>query len=221
MTTMIDYARLEKIQRDELDENAPRAFCVLEPIKVTIRNLTEKIEVTAPKFPKRIEEGDRKMTLSQTVYIDAQDFSENPPKGFKRLTKDQNVGLKYANVVLKLVEIKKDGDKIIELICDKVEGENAKAYIQWVSDGAKEVEVRLYDVLFTEKDVMSYSGNWLDILNKNSLKIMKGALVEPSIVGAKVLDSFQFERLGFFVVDEDTKDDHIVFNRTLTLRGAA
>jgi len=223
VTSFIDYARLESVQRAELDEKDPRAFCVLEPLKVTIRNLGEPIDVKeAWILPKKPEAGSRKMTLSSVAYIEASDFAEVPPKGFKRLTMEQPVGLKYANVVIKVVEVKKDENgKVVELICDRVADEKPKAYIHWVSDGAGEAEVRLYDVLFTEKDVMGYQGKWTDILNKDSLKIVNNALVEPSVIGAKVYDSFQFERLGFFVIDEDTKCGKLVINRTLTLKGSA
>lgn len=215
VTTIIDYEKLEGIQSQELDETASRAFCVLDPLKVTIRNHEGISEIAPPRFPKNPEAGVRPMKVSNVVYIDSSDFQEVPEPGFKRLTPTNPVGLKYANFQIKVVEvIHKDG-KVVELICDKFEAK-AKAYIQWVSEGAIKSEVRLYSTLFKSRDVGTVE-DWKSDLNPDSL-VVKEALIEPSLKDLKEYDRFQFERLGYFVVDKDSTSEKPVFNRILSLK---
>ena len=215
----IDYEKLEFIQSQELDETAPRMFCVLDPLKVTITNMDGVVtELAPPQFPKNPAKGSRPMKISSTVYIDRSDFQEVGEKGFKRLTRENPVGLKYANFSIKVVDVVKGDDgQIKEIIAERFEGK-AKAYIQWVSDGAIEAEVRLYDKLFMSKDPMAVEGDWTKDLNKDSVVVKEGALVEPMLKDAKEYDRFQFERLGYFVVDKDSTSEKKVFNRTISLK---
>lgn len=216
VTTIIDYEKLEGIQSQELDETASRAFCVLDPLKVTIRNHEGITNIEPPRFPKNPEAGTRPMKVSNVIYIDSSDFQEVPEPGFKRLTTTNPVGLKYANFQIKVVEVVHKDGKVVELICDKFEGK-AKAYIQWVSEGAIKSEVRLYSTLFKSRD-LSLVENWKEDLNPESLIVKKDALVEPSLKDVKEYDRFQFERLGFFVVDKDSTPEKPVFNRILSLK---
>ncbi|KAH0793231.1 glutamine--tRNA ligase, cytoplasmic [Histomonas meleagridis] len=213
----IDYEKLEYVQSQELDETAPRMFCVLDPLKVTIKNMNETIELSPPQFPKYPNKGVRPMKISSVVYIDRSDFQEIGEKGFKRLTKENPVGLKYANFLIKVVDLVKENDQVVEIIAEKFEGK-AKAYIQWVSDGAIKAQVRLYDKLFMSKDPMAVEGDWTKDLNKDSIVIKENAMVEPMLKDAKEYDRFQFERLGYFVVDRDSTDEKKVFNRTMSLK---
>lgn len=154
------------------------------------------------------------------------DFREsNAEKGYRRLTKDQPVGLRYANFVINVVDVIKEGDKLIELHVnatpiDKVE-KKPKAFIHWVSKPL-ECEVRLYERLFNHRnpeDKEQVPGGFLSDCNRDSLKVIKNALVEDSISNAKIYDKFQFERVGFFSIDPDTclKDKKFIFNRTVLL----
>ena len=215
----IPYERLEFVQRSEFDETAPRAFCVLDPIKITIKGLDGVIDVEAPFFPKNPEKGVRKMKLSNVVYIDRDDFREVPEKGFKRLTCVEPVGLKYANVQLKVSQVIKKDNVVTELVCERVECK-AKAYIHWVSDGHIPCEARLYSQLFKSEKPMEVQGDWRDDLNPDSKTIVSNAMVEPSVSGAKKYDHFQFERKGYFVVDKDSKHGKLVFNRTMELKSS-
>ncbi|OHT15522.1 glutaminyl-tRNA synthetase family protein [Tritrichomonas foetus] len=219
VTTCIPYDRLEYVQRSEFDETAKRAFCVIDPIKVTIQGIDSVLDVEAPFFPKNPEAGTRKMKLSSTVYIDRDDFREVPEKGFKRLTPVNPVGLKYANVQLKVVQVIKKDNVVTELVCERIECK-AQAYIHWVSEGAKSCEVRLYNQLFKSEDPMSVQGDWRDDLNKDSKVIIQNALVEPALEGSQEYDHFQFERKGYFVVDQDSTAEKLVFNRTLELKSS-
>jgi glutaminyl-tRNA synthetase len=217
VTTLIKVDRLESIQRADLDENSPRAFCVEEPLKVTLQNLPESKKVTAAKFPKKPELGDREMTLSKTIYIEKSDFMENPSKGFKRLTPTSVIGLKYANIRMKVAQIiKNEAGEVTELICDVTE-EPTKTFIHWVSEGAIKAELRIYGDLFDCIDVSTVEGDWRDALSKKSLRVINDALVEPSLATVKPQDRFQFERDGYFCCDDDSKPEHIIFNLTLPL----
>ena len=216
VTTIIQVGRLESIQRADLDETSPRAFCVIEPLKITLLNLENEKEIIAPKFPRKPEEGSRTMKLTSTIYIEKSDFNENPPKDYKRLTLNSIVGLKYANIVIKVNEIiKNDKQEIIELKCLIVDGK-ADAYIHWVSNDAIKTEIRIFNDLFKSLDV-SKVNNWKEDLNPESLIIYSNSLVEPSLKDVKEFDRFQFERLGYFIVDQDSNNNLLVFNRTLPL----
>lgn len=223
VTTMIPYHRLEFIQSQELDETASRAFCVLDPIKITISNFSEADGAditTAFLFPKAQEKGIRKMNLTKVIYIDRDDFREIPDKKFQRLTKANPVGLKYANIKIKVTQVIKKDDVVVELVCEKINDDTPVKFIHWVSEDAPVVEVRLYEHLFKSEDPMSVEGDWRDDLNENSKIIMKNARVEKSISNSQVYDHYQFERIGYFVVDEDSKPDSLVFNRIFKLKAS-
>jgi len=217
VTTIIQVGKLESIQKAELDETSPRAFCVINPLKITITNLSEEKVIEAPLFPRKPAAGNRTFKLTPTIYIEREDFEENPPKDYKRLSPSLAVGLKYANIVIKVVEIIKNGDSITELKCEVVPSAQASAFIHWVSTEAKPAEVRIYDDLFLTPDLSKLEGDWKDDLNPKSLVPIKGALCEPYLGNAKDLDRFQFERIGYFVCDKDSTPEMLVFNRTLPL----
>lgn len=219
VTTCIPFERLEFVQSQEFDESAPRAFCVLDPIKIIIEGIKEgeEIDVEAPMFPKNAEKGTRKMKLSRVVYIDRDDYQDVPEKGFKRLTNSNPVGLKYANVQIKVKQVIKRDNIVSEIVCEKVEGK-AQAYIHWVSEGSQVAEVRLYSQLFKSEDPMAVPGDWRTDLNNDSKCVMSNAMIEPSLIGSKEYDHFQFERKGYFVVDKDSKPEKLVFNRTIELK---
>lgn len=221
VTTLISVDRLDAIQRADLDENSPRAFCVQDPIKVTLQNLAEEKIIEAPLFPKKPEAGMRKLHLSKTIYIEREDFMENPDSNFMRLTPQKDVGLNYAKVAIKVVKVIKDETgKVTELICDVEENpekRDDRKFIHWLGADAVKCELRIYGHLFSEPDVSKITGEWTEALNKESLKVIKGALVEGTIANAKEQDRFQFERKGYFCVDFDTKPGNLIFNRTLPL----
>mmetsp|Transcript_10181 Transcript_10181/g.23836 ORF Transcript_10181/g.23836 Transcript_10181/m.23836 type:complete len:872 (+) Transcript_10181:59-2674(+) len=228
----IDMSVLEDCARTTLEDTAARAFAVLQPIKVTITNWPEgKVEMFEADVHPKKDMGKREIPFSGSVYIDSDDFSENPPKGFFRLTPGGSVRLKFAYVIT-CEEVIKDADgKVVEIKAtynpdtragNTPEGMNkVKGIIQWVStETAVPCEVRVYDRLFTTENPGSghEDGDFLRDLNENSLQIVKGA-VEPSVL--KMLDAshIQFERVGYFCQDaEDSKPDALVFNRVVTLR---
>lgn len=221
----IDPSMLEACVRDVLNVTAPRRFVVLEPLKVTIINFMSDspIILDIPDFPGQTNSTSHKITFDRVIYIEQSDFKESPEKGYRRLAPNQTVGLRHANVVIKLTEVKKDASgKVVELLCscEKVElAEKPKAFIQWVSN-PREIEVRLYEKLFKHKnpeDPNEVPNGFLSDCNLDSLKILK-SYVDQSLKDAKVYDKFQFERIGFFSVDPDSKDGRLVFNRTVSLK---
>jgi len=230
--TVIEMGVLEHAIRDDLDANAPRAMCVLNPLKIVIDNYpTDKTEtISAARHPKIETLGKREFTFTREIYIDRSDFEEVPPKGFKRLIPGGEVRLRNAYVI-KCEEIIKDDDgNISELRCSydentlgkNPEGRKVKGVIHWVSaSDCVDVEVRLYDRLFKEADpvAISKSGDLNEQLNPDSLTILEHCKAEKSLATAKVGEQFQFEREGYFCVDsKHTTADKPVFNRTVTLR---
>ncbi|KAM4722110.1 glutamine--tRNA ligase [Rhinophrynus dorsalis] len=224
-TTMEPHL-LEACVREVLNETAPRVMAVLEPLKVTILNFpAEKaIDVSVPNFPADESKGYHTVPFSSTLYIEQTDFREVMEKGYKRLTPDQPVGLRHAGYVISVKNIVKDeSGKVTELevTCTKSDvAEKPKAFIHWVSEPLQ-CEVRLYDSLFLHKspeDPSEVPGGFLSDLNPNSMTVIQNALVDQSVKTAKVLDKFQFERMGYFSVDPDTTQEKIVFNRTVTLK---
>ena len=221
----VDVSQLEFCIRDDLNTKAPRVMCVFDPIKVTIENFEGTEEIDASYYPHDIpKEGTRKIPFSKEVYIEREDFSDNPPKGYNRLTIDQPVRLRHAYIIT-CKEVKKDKDgKIVEIIAtynpasksgnDK-SGIKVKSAIQWVcTKEAKKVEIRLYDRLFKDESPES-----LDDLNPDSLKVIKDALIEPAVITDKVEDRFQFERQGYFYADPiDYSDDKPIFNKIVGLK---
>ncbi|MDX1811647.1 MAG: glutamine--tRNA ligase/YqeY domain fusion protein [Gammaproteobacteria bacterium] len=230
--TVIEMGVLEHTVRDDLDANASRAMCVLNPLKIVIENYpADKTEIiSAARHPKIEALGKREFPFSREIYIDRSDFEEVPPKGFKRLIPGGEVRLRNAYVIKCEEIIKDDNGNIIELRCThdentlgkNPEGRKVKGVIHWVSaSDCVDVEVRLYDRLFKEADpvAISKSGDLNEQLNPDSLTILEHCKAEKSLASAKAGEQFQFEREGYFCVDsKHSTPDKLVFNRTVTLR---
>ncbi|HEY7164655.1 MAG TPA: glutamine--tRNA ligase/YqeY domain fusion protein, partial [Candidatus Binatia bacterium] len=229
----VDIAMLEHELRDDLNKRAPRVMAVLRPIRVMIENYPEgEVEqLEAVNNPEDPAMGTRQIPFSRIIYIDEDDFREVPPKGFFRLSPGAEVRLRYAYII-KCNEVVKDPSTgaIVELRCTydpetrsglARSNRKVKATIHWVSAAhAGEAEVRLYDHLFTQHDPddVPEGADWLVNLNPNSLEVLRGCRVEPILATAEKGQIYQFERLGYFCVDPDTRPGAPVFNRTVTLR---
>lgn len=227
--TISDIALLEDCVRDDLNKRAPRVMAVLRPLKVVIENFAEGVveELDALNNPEDLSMGSRKVPFSKVLYIEQDDFREHPPKKYWRLSPGNEVRLRYAYII-KCVGVVKDEKtgEITEVRCtydpttrsgSPESQRKVKGTIHWVSAAhAVDAEVRLYDRLFTVEDPSGE--NWKDFINPNSLKVLKDCKVEPSLATAKPQDRFQFERLGYFCVDDDSKEGKLIFNRTVTLR---
>ncbi|MCH9813987.1 MAG: glutamine--tRNA ligase/YqeY domain fusion protein [Epsilonproteobacteria bacterium] len=223
--SMVDVAQLEFAIRDDLNTKVPRVMCVLDPLKVTIENYEGSEVLDAPYYPDDVpKEGSRKLPFSSTIYIERDDFMENPPKGYFRLTPEQSVRLKHAYIITCKEVIKDKEGNIIEIKAEyhpdsksgsDTSGIKVKSAIQWVSaNEAKKVEVRLYDRLFKDE-----SPEGLEDLNPDSLKIIKDALIEPAVIVEKPDERFQFERQGYFYADPiDYSDEKPVFNKIVGLK---
>jgi len=230
VNSIVDFGFLEYCVREDLNKTAPRHMGVLHPLKVVIENYPEdKVEemkaINNPEDPKA---GTRKVPFSKTLFIEQEDFMEDPPKKFYRLTPGREVRFRYAYLVTCKEAIKKDG-KVVELRCtvdpetrggNAPDGRKVKSTIHWVSaNHAVDAEVRLYDRLFTVEDPAGQKdADFKDFLNPDSLKVLKSCKVEPWVKNLKPLDRFQFERLGYFCIDPDTTKDKLVINRTVELR---
>ncbi len=228
---VIDVGLLEHCVRDELNKKALRVMGVLNPLKVTIENYPADVEeeLDALNNPEDESAGSRKVPFSKTLYIEQEDFMEDPPKKFFRLAPGREVRLRYAYFIT-CKEVKKDSEgNITELICtydpaskggNSPDGRKVKATLHWVSaKHAIKAEVRLYDRLFIKENPYDCEegDTFLSNLNPESL-VKVEAYIEPSVLQAKPLDSYQFERLGYFCVDKISTRDKPVFNRTVTLR---
>ena len=232
---IVDMSVLEGAIREELENSAPRMMAVLNPLKVTLTNFEAgKTQSRRAAFhPNHEEMGEREIPVSQTIYIEADDFAENPPKGFKRLTPGGEVRLRHGYVI-KCDEVVKDAaGNVVELKCSidhdtlgkNPEGRKVKGVIHWVSaEHAAEIKVRLYDRLFTVERpdaVRGEDGEYLpftDFLNPESVKEIT-AYAEPAAKNLPAESRWQFERLGYFVTDrKDHRPEQPVFNRTVTLK---
>uniref|UniRef100_A0A8D3AJR5 Glutamine--tRNA ligase n=1 Tax=Scophthalmus maximus TaxID=52904 RepID=A0A8D3AJR5_SCOMX len=217
---------LESCVREVLNETAPRVMAVLEPLKITIVNLPEnsRSDVRVPDFPANEAKGSHMVPFTRTIFIEQSDFREVMEKGYKRLTPEQPVGLRHAGYVISVQKVIKDAQgKVVGLevnCCSSETAEKPKAFIHWVSEPLV-CEVRLYDRLFLHKhpeDPSEVPSGFLSDINSNSLQVISSALVDTSVKGAKVLDKFQFERVGYFSLDPDSTADKLIFNRTVTLK---
>lgn len=230
--SVVDYALLEFCVRDELSRKAPRAMAVLRPLKVIVDNYpdgkTEDLEIEL--HPDRPELGTRTVTFSNELYIEREDFMENPPKGYFRLCPDKEVRLKSAYFV-KFSHADKDEDGnllAVHVTYDPAsrggnspDGRKVKGTIHWVSaEKAVDAEVRLYDRLFAAENPSDERGveSFEDHLNPDSLIVLTGCKLEETLEGAKPGETFQFMRNGYFTVDPDTTENHLVFNRTVALK---
>lgn len=227
---LIDVGLLEFCVREHLNKIAERRMVVFDPLKVVITNYPEaKTEmVQTENNPEDENGGKREMPFSREIYIEQEDFMENPPKKFFRLAPGQMVRLKSAYII-KCEEVIKDSDgKIKELHCTYVpesrsgsdtSGINVKGTLHWVSiPHAVPAEVRLYDRLFKVENLGEAEGDFKDYLNPDSLTVMPVVYAEPSLATAAINDRFQFLRKGYFCLDPDTTAGKLVFNRTVTLR---
>ena len=229
----IEMSVLEDCAREELDKTAPRAMAVLHPLKVVITNYPEdKTEEFEPaRHPKNPDMGTRKVPFSREIYIDQDDFREDPPPKYFRLAPGKEVRLRFAYVIRCEEVIYDSSGKVIELHCTydqatrsgaKAEGRKVKGIIHWVSiQHSVPVEVRLYDRLFVNPSPGSNdpSGNFLNDLNPDSIETVTSCRVEPGLLKAKPEDIYQFERVGYFCVDsKESRPEALVFNRTVTLR---
>lgn len=222
----VDPAMLEACVRDVLNVTAPRRLVVLEPLKITITNFPNQtpIVLNVPDFPGQADcKTSHNITFDRVIYIEQSDFKDSPEKGYRRLSSTQTVGLRHAGVVLKVTEVLKDNTgKVLELKCTCMkaeETEKPKAFIHWVSNPI-EIEVRLYERLFMHKnpeDANEVPKGFLSDCNKDSLKVLT-SYADKSLSTAKILDKFQFERIGFFSVDYDSTNEKLVFNRTVSLK---
>ena len=227
---IVDMAMLESAIRDDLDANAPRAMCVTRPLKVTITNVAEGEEewFELAAHPKDESMGHRRVSFGRNLLIEQEDFEEVAPRKWKRLAAGEAVRLRGAYVIRCEEVIKNDAGDIIELKCTydqatkgvNPEGYKANGVIHWVNaDHSVPCEVRLYDRLFTEANPESdKSRSFLDFINPESLVVLTGCRAEPSLAEVKPEQNFQFERMGYFCVDQNSTSDNLVFNRTVTLR---
>jgi len=228
---MIDVALLEHSVREDLNKTAQRVMGVLNPLKVVITNYPEGQveELDAVNNPENPDAGTRKVPFTREIYIERDDFMEDPPKKFFRLSPGAEVRLRYAYFVTCTDVIKDENGEVVELHCtydpaskggNSPDGRKVKATLHWVSvtENVK-AEVRLYDRLFSDEEPDGHKDkDFLSFLNPESLEVLDNCYVEPFVKGAKALDSFQFERLGYFNLDPDSKPGKPVFNRTAQLR---
>jgi glutaminyl-tRNA synthetase len=230
---VIDIVRLENALRDDLNRRAPRVLAVLRPLKVVIENYPEGQveELEAVNNPEDPAAGTRKLPFARVLYVERDDFREDPPKQFYRLSLGREVRLRYAYFV-KCVGVVKDEKtgEAVELRCtydpatrggNAPDGRKVQATIHWVSAAhALPAEVRLYDHLFAKPDPddVPEGADYKANLNPKSLEVLTGCRVEPSLAAAGVGDRFQFERQGYFCVDKGSAPGALVFNRTVSLR---
>ena len=230
----IDVGQLEYCVRDSLNNEAPRAMCVMDPLKVVITNMPEgdTQDMVQPAHPNRPEMGERKLPFTRELYIDRADFNEDNSlsrKKFKRLVADEYIRLRGAYVIKHESTVKDDSGEIIEIHCSLVEGtvgENPpegirpRGVIHWVSaSDCIDCEVRLYDRLFNDEAPDAGDKNFLDALNPESLQVLKGCKAEKSLADARPEMSYQFEREGYFCLDsKHGGDGRYVFNRAIGLR---
>jgi glutaminyl-tRNA synthetase len=229
----VDVALLEHAVREELNQRAPRVMGVLRPLKVVIENYPEDQveELEAINNPEDVSAGTRKVPFTKVLYIEQDDFREDPPKKFFRLAPGREVRLRYAYFIKceDFVKDEKTGE-VLELRCtydpqtrggSAPDGRKVKGTLHWVSaQHALEAEVRLYDRLFVKEDPMDTEEGkaFIDYINPNALEVLSACRVESSLKNAKPEQRYQFERMGYFAVDTDTTEDKLVFNRTVTLR---
>ncbi|MCA1947718.1 MAG: glutamine--tRNA ligase/YqeY domain fusion protein [Armatimonadetes bacterium] len=231
--SVVEFHQLEDCIREDLNRRAPRRMAVLDPIKVTLVNYPEgqTETVQAVNNPEDPSAGVREVPFGRTLYLEREDFLEEPPPKFYRLAPGREVRLRYAYFI-RCEEVVKDADgNVVELLCtydpatkggDAPDGRKVKATLHWVSaEHAVPIEARLYDHLFRtpDPDDAPEGGSWLDNLNPNSLRVVRG-FAEPSVAEANPGDRFQFERVGYFCADRDSAPGRPVFNRTVTLKDA-
>jgi len=227
----VDMALLEFCIREDLNKRADRVMAVLRPLRVVITNYPEdqEEELEAINNPEEPNAGTRKVPFSRVLYLEQDDFREDPPKQFFRLAPGREVRLRYAYYITceKVIKDEKTG-KIIELHCtydpktrggDSPDNRKVKATLHWVSARhALRTEVRLYDTLFSRAEPGVESGDFRTDINPRSLEVLASCFAEPGLAGAEPGSRYQFERMGYFCVDPDSTRDKLIFNRIVTLK---
>jgi glutaminyl-tRNA synthetase len=230
----LELAMLEHFVREDLNKQAPRVMAVLRPLKVVIDNFPEGEvdEVDAVNNPEDNSAGKRKVPFSKVLYIEQDDFREDPPKQYYRLSPGREVRLRYGYFITARSVVKNDQGEIVEVHCtydpatrggNALDGRKVKSTMHWVSAAhAIDAEVRIYDKLFTKEDPNppGEGGDFTANLNPNSLEVIAAAKLEPSLRNPAIESHYQFERLGYFCVDPDSRDGRPVFNRTVALKDA-
>ncbi|HEV3306825.1 MAG TPA: glutamine--tRNA ligase/YqeY domain fusion protein [Candidatus Sulfotelmatobacter sp.] len=228
----IELAMLEHFVREDLNKRAPRVMAVLRPLKVVIDNYpeTQVEEMDAVNNPEDATAGSRKVQFSRVLYIEQDDFREVPPKGYFRLSPGREVRLRYAYFITCQNVVKNDKGEVVEVHCtydpasrggNSPDGRKVKSTIHWVSAAhAVDAEVRIYENLFTKENPgdVEEGSDFTANLNPQSLEVIASAKLEPSLANAAVASRYQFERLGYFCVDLDSKPGKPVFNRTVALK---
>jgi glutaminyl-tRNA synthetase len=229
---IVELAMLEHYVREDLNKRTPRVMAVLRPLKVVLDNYPENQveEMEAINNPEDQSAGTRKVPFSKVLYIEQDDFRENPPKGYYRLSPGREVRLRYGYLVTCTSVVKNDKGEVIEVHCsydpatrggNTPDGRKVKSTIHWVSAAhAIDAEVRLYDNLFTKEnpDEAEEGKDFIANLNPNSLEVVSNAKLEPSMANVTAGKRYQFERLGYFCVDPDSTPGKPVFNRTVALK---
>jgi glutaminyl-tRNA synthetase len=230
----LEFAMLEHFVREDLNKRAPRVMAVLRPLKVVIDNYPEgqAEEVDAVNNPEDESAGTRKVPFSKVLYIEQDDFREVPPKKYYRLSPGREVRLRYGYFITAKSVVKNDNGEVVEVHCtydpatrggNAPDGRKVKSTIHWVSAAhAIDAEVRIYDKLFSKEDPnqVEEGQEFTANLNRDSLEVIAQAKLEPSLANAPIEGRYQFERLGYFCVDPDSKPGHLVFNRTVALKDA-
>jgi len=226
-----DVALLEYSIREDLNKRAQRVMGVLNPLKVVITNHPEGLveQMEAVNNPEDPSMGTRMVPFTRELYIERDDFMENPPKKFFRLSPGTEVRLRYAYFITCTDVVKDANGEVIEIHCtydpasrggNSPDGRKVKSTIHWVSATENvEAEVRLYDRLFSDEEPDGHKDiDFKEFMNHDSLQVLPKCYIEPFVKGAKVLDHFQFERLGYFNIDQDSTAEKLVFNRTVQLK---
>jgi glutaminyl-tRNA synthetase len=223
---------LEHFVREDLNKRAPRRMAVLRPLKVVIDNYPESQveEVEAVNNPEDESAGKRKVPFSKVLYIEQDDFREDPPKQYYRLSPGREVRLRYGYFITAKTLVKNEKGEVTEVHCtydpttrggNAPDGRKVKSTIHWVSAAhSLDAEVRMYDKLFTKEDPnqVEEGQEFTSNLNPNSLEVIAQAKLEPSLGNAPMESRYQFERLGYFCVDRDSESGRPVFNRTVALK---
>jgi glutaminyl-tRNA synthetase len=229
-----ELSLLEYFVREDLNKRALRVMGVLRPLQVVIDNYPEgQVEqMEAVNNPEDPSAGTRTVPFSKVLYIEQEDFREDPPKQYYRLSPGREVRLRYGYFITCTSVVKNDQGEVVEVHCtydpatrggDSPDGRKVKSTIHWVSAShAVDAEVRLYETLFTQEspDDVEEGGEFTDNLNPNSLEVLINCKLEPSLAGAAPGSRYQFERLGYFCVDRDSTPQKLVLNRTVALRDA-